>query len=245
MISDAIIEAAARNFFKTIFPNGAWDAASAPTRDTCRAGARALAAGLLATESPADPLPAGQVRREPDTSDVWHRIGKADEWFCAHPDIDIRLTDDDVRDWPVLVPEAALDEAREEAREAGFKAENKISAMLDDLNDLRGERDRLSAHVAELEATEPQSVDADALAKAINKAHDVWGGQVLADTIREHLPATTRPALPEGHVAVDLRGVPRPVLDAIADWADWDDEPFANAARAELARRAAENGVSS
>ena len=131
MTSDAIIEAAARGFFKTIFPNGVWDAASAPTRDTCRAGARALAAGLLATESPAEPLPTGQVRREPDTSDV------------------------------------------------------------------------------------------------------------------EHLPATTRPALPEGHVAVDLRGVPRPVLDAIADWADWDDEPFANAARAELARRAAENGVSS
>ena len=241
MTSDAIIEAAARRIHEAIFPNGAWDAASAPWRDTCRVAARALAAGLLATESPAEPLPAGQVRREPDTSDVWHRIGKADEWFCAHPSIDIRLTDDDVRDWPVLVPETDLDEARE----ARFKAENKISALMDNLNDLRGERDRFSARVAELEATEPQSVDADALAKAINKAHDVWRGQLLADTIREHLPATTRPALPEGHVAVDLRGVPRPVLDAIADWADWDDEPFANAARAELARRAAENGVSS
>ena len=240
MISDAIIEAAARNFFKTIFPNGAWDAASAPTRDTCRAGARALAAGLLATESPAEPLPAGQVRREPDTSNAWQKRVDG-RWHCAHLYNEDRITDDDVRDWPVLVPEAALDEARE----ARFKAENKISALMDNLNDLRGERDRFSARVAELEATEPQSVDADALAKAINKAHDVWRGQLLADTIREHLPATTRPALPEGHVAVDLRGVPRPVLDAIADWADWDDEPFANAARAELARRAAENGVSS
>ena len=241
MISDAIIEAAARNFFKTIFPNGAWDATSAFERDTCRAGARALAAaGLLATESPAEPLPAGQVRREPDTSNAWQKRVDG-RWHCAHLYNEDRLTDDDVRDWPVLVPETDLDEARE----ARFKAENKISALMDNLNDLRGERDRFSARVAELEATEPQSVDADALAKAINKAHDVWRGQLLADTIREHLPATTRPALPEGHVAVDLRGVPRPVLDAIADWADWDDEPFANAARAELARRAAENGVSS
>ena len=240
MTSDAIIEAAARRIHEAIFPNGAWDAASAPTRDTCRAGARALAAGLLATESPAEPLPAGQVRREPDTSNAWQKRVDG-RWHCAHLYNEDRLTDDDVRDWPVLVPETDLDEARE----ARFKAENKISALMDNLNDLRGERDRLSARVAELEATEPQSVDADALGKAINKAHDVWGGQVLADTIREHLPATTRPALPEGHVAVDLRGVPRPVLDAIADWADWDDEPFANAARAELARRAAENGVSS
>lgn len=239
MTSDAIIEAAARRLHESGSHRVSWDATSAFERDTCRAGARALAAaGLLATESPCESLPAGQVRREPDTSNAWHRIGKADEWFCAHPDIDIRLTDDDVRDWPVLVPEAALDEARE----ARFKDENKILALLDDLNDLRAERDRFSARVAERDATEPQAVDADALAKAINKAHDVWGGQVLADTIREHLPATTRPALPEGHVAVDLRGVSRPVLDAIAEW---DDEPFANAARAELARRAAEAGVSS
>lgn len=179
MTSDAIIEAAARGFYKAVFPDVAWDAASAPWRDTCRVAARALAAaGLLATESPGESLPAGQVRRETDTSDVWHRIGKADEWFCAHPSIDIRLTDDDVRDWPVLVPEAAL-------------------------NDLRAERDRLSAHVAELEATEPQAVDADALAKAINKAHDVWGGKLLADTIRERLPTTTRPALPEVPVAAE------------------------------------------
>lgn len=87
-----------------------------------------------------------------------------------------------------------------------------------DLDDLCADRDRLVAQLA-----------------AVTRGRD-------RDTIREHIPAATHPTLPEGHVAVDLRGVSRPVLDAIAEW---DDEPFANAARAELARRAAEAGVSS
>lgn len=236
MTSDAIIEAAARRLHEAGSDRVSWDATSAFERDTCRAGARALAAaGLLATESPGEPLPAGQVRREPDTSNAWHRIGKADEWFCAHPDIDIRLTDDDVRDWPVLVPEAAIDGILPEAA----------------LDDLRGERDRFLARVAELEATEPHAVDADALAKAINKAHDVWGGQVLADTIRERLPATTRPALPEGHIALDMSGWTEDGLQDLSEMRPDAGTTIAAAniasaaARAELARRAADAGVSS
>lgn len=230
MTSDAIIEAAARRLHEAESPPSvSWDGAPAARRATCRAGARALAAaGLLATESPGEPLPVDQVRREPDTSNVWHRIGKADEWFCAHPDIDIRLTDDDVRDWPVLVPEAALD-------------------------DLRGERDRFSARVAELDATEPQAVDADALAQALwnNVVLSGIGLDELADAIRSAFPDATVPAdrvLGPTQIAIDLSSC------STGDLQEWQQlrvnlraagRVLELADRAELARRAAENGVSS
>ena len=125
MTSDAIIEAAARNFFKTIFPNGAWDAASAPTRDTCRAGARALAAGLLATESPADPLPAGQVRREPDTSDVEHLPATTRP---ALPDVPVAVdmrgwTEDGLQDLSEMRPDAGTTIAAANIASAAARAE--------------------------------------------------------------------------------------------------------------------------
>ena len=244
MTSDDIIETAAKAMYEELTAFD-WETALPLTQQMHRKATRA-ALEVAGVELPSESLPVDQVRREPDTSNAWQKRVDG-RWHCAHLYNEDRLTDDDVRDWPVLVPETDLDEARE----ARFKAENKISAMLDDLNDLRGERDRFLARVAELEATEPQSVDADALAKAINKAHDVWGGQVLADTIREHLPATTRPALPDVPVAVDMRGWTEDGLQDLSEMRPDAGTTIAAAniasaaARAELARRATEAGVSS
>lgn len=62
-------------------------------------------------------LPVDQVRHDSDGW-AWQKSSNGG-WYCARPNFDAILTDDDVRDWPILVPEADLDEAHE----ARLKAE--------------------------------------------------------------------------------------------------------------------------
>lgn len=135
MTSDDVIEAAARALLSG-WGEPTWDKASELVRQGCLDEARTLAkAGLLVDELPIEPLPVGQVRVDPELG-VAHQKTHSGQW-CAWDEI-ASFTDDFVRDWAVLVPEANLD-------------------------DLSAERDRLAARVAELEAAEGCAVDAGAI----------------------------------------------------------------------------------
>lgn len=218
--------------------------------------------GLIVGELPTPALPVGQMRINMDGEIIAVRFNEeTDPWNCSDG---LNRSDSAVRDWPILVPEADLDQ-------------------------LRAERDRLAARVAELEAVEECAfdedvaslcsrlaefvqaetwtlidtlafreivedeefraaacaVDADALARVMDDARYAWFKgrgepitlvQAFADAIREHLPDARRPALPEGHVAVDMSGIEDGILGmwSRADHDDW----LGRAASSELDRRA-------
>ena len=77
----------------------AWDAwvTSPDVRDSYRRQARAAleAAGV---KLPPEPLPVHQVRRQPGTEYAWQKYPQG--WRCALRSQ--RLSDDDVRSWPVM-----------------------------------------------------------------------------------------------------------------------------------------------
>ena len=62
-----------------------------------------IEAGFIAERLPQEALPDGQVRIGPDGL-AWQRH-KSGEWLAASDVIGPIYEDDDVRDWPVLVPE--------------------------------------------------------------------------------------------------------------------------------------------
>ena len=59
------------------------------------AGAKALNAFIVETP---EPLPVHQVRRQPSTEYAWQKYPQG--WRCAL--LSKRLSDDDVRSWPVM-----------------------------------------------------------------------------------------------------------------------------------------------
>lgn len=227
MTSDAVIEAAAKKLSGMFGgPVEAW-----------LADARAFADdGLLVDELPVEPLPDRQVRIDPDGV-AWQRRPIGD-WTSTKRTY--HREDDDVRDWPVLVPEADLNDLRAERDRLADKADS----LRSDLSRSRihggnqaAEITRLLARVSELEATEGGAVDAGALARELEHcgwcADDQW--PEMADAIREHLPAATRPVLPERHIAVNVSGARHALLEW---WAEASHGLLAQAGRAELDRRA-------
>lgn len=202
--------------------------------------ARTLAeAGLLADALPPEPLPDQQVRLDPDGW-AWQKLttyNGVDSWRTAGPPA-WPNKDKDVRDWPVLVPEAQLEQARIDRDEAVRIAD-----------ELRAERDRLADAAAEgvaARVSETVAVDAYALGEVAEKARAQWVNNfddkrrlsdAVAEAIREHLPAATCEATPEGHITLDLRAISAETLRRQVE----ANPPYSIlhiAARTELDRRA-------
>ena len=102
---DDVIERAARAMAAVTFATpDAWDmwVTRQDVRDNYRQRARAAleAAGVnLPPEPlPPEPLPVHQVRRHPGTEHAWQKYSQG--WRCAL--LSTRLSDDDVRSWPVM-----------------------------------------------------------------------------------------------------------------------------------------------
>ena len=158
----------------------------------------------------------------------------------------------------------ALRTERDKLKARVDELQRKNARQRAELARLNPERDRLAAltdtvetfvtearrHLPQADAA-PVAVDAYALAMRLAESKVVmYDGPssalvaYLAAAIREHLPAATRPALPEGHVAVEPWYLAE-YLSEHVKWREWDEEDAVTVIQGAIllyARRAAEAG---
>ena len=84
-----------------------------------------IEAGFIAERLPQEPLPDGQVRLDPEGL-AWQRI--QGRWRASG----VTLDDDDVRDWPVLVPESERLPFHEELHDESWELAEAILESLDE-----------------------------------------------------------------------------------------------------------------
>ena len=179
-------------------------------------------AEVISPKPAAEPLPVGQVRRNPDGEIVAVRFDEfANPWNCSDG---VCRWDVDVRSWPILVPETDLDALRTER--------DKLMARVDELQ-RKNARQR-----AELARLNPERDRLAALADTV---------ETFVAEARRHLTqadAETRPALPEGYVAVEPWYLAE-YLSEHVKWREWDEEDAVTVIQGAIllyARRAAEAG---
>ena len=238
-------------------------------RETLReAEAALLAVGAIQPAPP--PSRPGDVRRGP-SGEVAVRVPEGPHpWIMPERYTFRWVGDDHVDGWESVHLAALVDDLRDAHIELD-RLKYQINAIangrdraLERISELEGRRSSPTKpeggtvspdYIEEATRTSGLGADAGVLAVLLTEGKHAWidwddeeihvGN--LAEAIRENLPAATRDALPEGHVAIDLRWADKATLKRWAyqhpDWGD-DSRLLRQAVEAEVERRANEGGGS-